>query len=245
MMLKTENLNTFYGKVHVLRDVCIEVEEHEIVCILGPNGAGKSTLLRTLAGLMHPKGGRINFKQMNITELSAEKIVIYGMSLVPEGGSVFTNLPVIDNLILGIYSQQKKLSKEEKTIRLNNVFDLFPILKERETQKAGTLSGGEQRMLAIGRSLMSKPEMLLLDEPSLGLAPLVVKDIFQALQDINKEGTTILLVEQNAKATLEVADRGYLMLLGKVMLSDTSDNLLKREDITTLYLGKKRQFSNK
>lgn len=234
-MLKITDLEVGYGSIAAIKGISLEVNRGEIVTILGANGAGKTTTMRTISKLLKPTSGSIIFKGQDITATPAHKVVSLGMSQAPEGRRVFGILTVRENLLLGAYSQ----SQVDNNI-LDWVYELFPRLKERDKQLAGTLSGGEQQMLAIGRALMSKPEMLLLDEPSLGIAPILVKAIFTQIRKIAETGVTVLLVEQNAKAALKLADRGYVLEVGKIIFSGTSEELLTSERIQEAYLGKKR-----
>jgi branched-chain amino acid transport system ATP-binding protein len=236
IMFEVKDLEVSYGSIKAIKGISIQVAKGEIVTILGANGAGKTTTLRTISRLHDPNAGTILFKGEDITTTPAHKIVSMGISHSPEGRRIFGILTVEENLILGSYSQK---STDKKT--LNWVYDLFPRLAERKRQLAGTLSGGEQQMLAIGRALMSRPEMLLLDEPSLGLAPILVKAIFKTVKEIAHSGVTVLLVEQNAKAALKLADRAYVLEVGKLVLSGTSKELLASEKIQEAYLGKKRR----
>lgn len=233
-MLKVNNIDVFYGNIHALKDVSIEVKESEIVTLIGANGAGKSTLLKTLSGLLKPKSGTISYLSQQINGKQAQAIVKGGISHVPEGRRVFSNMTVEENLELGAY-----LRKDRDGIKkdIANVYDLFPILGERRKQQSGTLSGGEQQMLAMGRALMAKPKLLLLDEPSMGLAPLIVKQIFEIIQMVNQQGTTVLLVEQNANMALSIADRAYVIETGKIVLSGTAKELQESEQVKAAYLG--------
>ncbi len=233
-MLKITDLEAGYGSIAAIKGISLEVNRGEIVTILGANGAGKTSTMRTISKLVKPIRGTIIFKGQDITAMPAHKVVALGMSQAPEGRRVFGILTVRENLLLGAYSQ----SQVDKDV-LDWVYELFPRLKEREKQLAGTLSGGEQQMLAIGRALMSKPDMLLLDEPSLGIAPILVKAIFAQIKKIAATGVTVLLVEQNAKAALKLADRGYVLEVGKIIFSGTSQELLASERIQEAYLGKK------
>lgn len=233
-MLKIENLNVHYGGIHALRGIDIHVEEGKIISLIGANGAGKSTTLRSIMALEKPSKGTITYVGKNITPMKTRDIVGDGLVLVPEGRRVFSNLTVKENLILGAYLRK---DKEQIAKDIEWVYGLFPRLKEREWQKAGTMSGGEQQMLAVGRALMTKPKLLMMDEPSLGLAPLIIKDIFDIIQEINKQGVTILLIEQNAKAALEISDYGYVLEVGKVVLEGKGSDLLVNEDVKKAYLG--------
>lgn len=235
-LLRIENLHTYYGHVHALKGIDLEVEEGEIVTLIGANGAGKSTTLRTISGLVRPREGRIEFNGQVLNQVPAHKIVQMGVCHVPEGRRIFTTLTVMENLMMGAYTL-----KDEKVIRenLQRVFDLFPRLAERKNQLGGTLSGGEQQMLTIGRALMSRPRLLLLDEPSLGLAPMLVKAIFETIREINARGTTILLVEQNARAALKIAHRAYVLETGRVVLSGPAQELMRDERVRKAYLGER------
>lgn len=233
-MFKLENVSTFYGKIPALKKVSLYLEEGEIVTIIGANGAGKTTILKTISGLIHPKEGVILFKKRNIEKLNPHKIVKLGISLCPEGRRIFPTLTVLENLKIGSWTRNniQEIRKDQDMI-----FALFPVLKERINQKGGTLSGGEQQMLAIARSLMSKPRLLLLDEPSLGLAPKMVERIFEVIKEINRQGVSILLVEQNANLALKVAKRGYVLENGKFVLTDYSYKLIENEKVKSAYLG--------
>lgn len=233
-MLKVENINVYYDAIHALKDVSLEVEEGEIVTLIGANGAGKSTLLKTLSGLIRPKNGTIEYEGKSIVKRKVQAIVKAGISHVPEGRRVFPTMSVTENLELGAF-----LRRDKKAIQkdIEHVFELFPRLYERRKQSAGTLSGGEQQMLAIGRGLMAKPKLLLLDEPSMGLAPLLVKQIFNIIEMINKEGTTILLVEQNANMALSIAHRAYVIETGSVVLSGDAKELQTSALVKEAYLG--------
>ena len=233
-MLEVKNLNVHYGVIHALKDVSMEVKEGEIVSLIGANGAGKTTLLHSISGLLKKTSGDIMFLGHSLNKTSAKNIVKEGITQVPEGRHIFPGMSVYENLIIGAYLRKDKEGIKED---LNNVYTLFPRLKERKKQLAGTLSGGEQQMLAMGRALMAKPKILLLDEPSMGLSPLLVKEIFRIIEEINKQGTTILLVEQNAKMALSIADRGYVMETGKIVMSGTGAELIESSDIQKAYLG--------
>ena len=234
MMLVVENINVFYGGIHALKDLTIEVEQGEIVTLIGSNGAGKSTTLNAISGLVRPKSGHILFKGKPIEHMAPHNIVVAGMVQVPEGRRVFAELSVRDNLELGAYTRRDKQGVAHDFQR---VFELFPRLEERKAQPAGTLSGGEQQMLAIGRGLMAAPQLLLLDEPSMGLAPLLVREIFRIVKEINRTGTTILLVEQNARMALSIAHRAYVLETGRVVLADAADNLAQMDEVKKIYLG--------
>jgi branched-chain amino acid transport system ATP-binding protein len=236
-VLSIKNTNVFYGVTHALKEVSLHVERGELVGIIGPNGAGKSTLLNCISGLIRPRTGSIIFKGININHLSPEKIVSQGIVQVPEGRQVFNPLTVLENLELGAYLRFSKGTKKQIEQDLNYVMDIFPILKARKSQQAGTLSGGEQQMLSIGRAIMGKPILMLVDEPSLGLAPLVVMEIFNVLRKLKTEGTTILLVEQNANYALKSADRAYVLENGKITLAGDARALIKNEEVKRAYLG--------
>lgn len=234
-MLKLKNVNTYYGNIQALRDVSLEINEGEIITLIGANGAGKTTTLMSISGIVPPKSGEITFMGKNIQDLSSENIVKMGLCQVPEGRHIFPHLTVTENLDMGAFLRK---DKENIAKDLEYIFDLFPILNERKFQPGGTLSGGEQQMLAISRALMARPKLLLLDEPSLGLAPIIIRQIFDIIKKINKEsGTTVFLVEQNANLALKAADRGYVMENGRITLTDTGENLLKNEDVKNAYLG--------
>jgi branched-chain amino acid transport system ATP-binding protein len=234
-LLHIENLHTYYGSVQALKGINLEVEEGEIVTLIGANGAGKSTTLRTISGLIRPREGQITFGDQDITRLPAHRIVEAGISHAPEGRQIFSTLTVTENLNMGAYS----LGGDTEVIEENRhrVFGLFPRLEERKDQLGGTLSGGEQQMLTIGRALMARPRLMMLDEPSLGLAPMLVKAIFSTVREINARGVTVLLVEQNARAALKVADRGYVLETGHVVLSGPAGELLQDERVRKAYLG--------
>ena len=232
-MLKLDNINLYYGVIHALKNISLEVEQGEIVTLIGANGAGKTSTLRAISGLEPIKSGNITFKGSPLNKVPSNKIVSLGLSHVPEGRRVFPELTVMENLELGAYLRKDKAGIKQD---LEIVFSKFPRLKEREKQAAGTLSGGEQQMLAIGRALMNRPEMLLLDEPSMGLAPLVVKDIFDTIVEINKSGTTVLLVEQNANMALAIAHRAYVLETGKIVTSGNAQDLLNDAAIKNAYL---------
>jgi branched-chain amino acid transport system ATP-binding protein len=232
MLLTIEGLHVSYGRIEALRGVTLDVDDGEIVTLLGANGAGKTTTLRTVSGLLHPTAGAVTFDGQRIDGLKAHEIVALGISHVPEGRRVFPRMSVLENLKMGAYLRRGSLTND-----LERVFTLFPVLKDRRTQDGGTLSGGEQQMLAIGRALMGKPRLLLLDEPSMGLAPLIVTRIFEILGEINSQGTTILLVEQNAAQALQLAGRGYVLETGAVVLNDNADALLSDDRVRSAYLG--------
>jgi branched-chain amino acid transport system ATP-binding protein len=237
-MLKIRNLESGYGSLKVLRKMSMHVSPGEIVTIIGANGAGKSTLLKTISGQLPATSGELIFKGEEIGRLAPEKVVFMGCSLVPEGRQVFSTMTVRENLILGGYVQFSRHGMEIVDADLEKMFSLFPILKERQEQLAGTLSGGEQQMLAIARALMARPAMIMMDEPSMGLAPLIVKEIFQTVARLRDEGNTVLLVEQNARAALKVADRGYVIETGKLVMEGKSDFLLGDREVQRAYLGK-------
>ena len=233
-MLEVNDIHTYYGNIHALKGVSLEVEEGEIVTLIGANGAGKTTTLRTISGLLKPQQGNVVLNGEDTIKYKAHELVYQGIAMVPEGRGVFSNLSVMENLEMGAYSRNDKGQIESD---LDRVFQLFPRLKEREKQKAGTLSGGEQQMLATGRALMAHPSLLLMDEPSMGLAPILVESIFETIKDINKEGTTILLVEQNALMAFSVASRGYVLQTGEIVLHDTVKKLKKNKMVQKAYLG--------
>ncbi len=242
-MLKLKNINTYYGKVHALKNVSLHLAEGEIVTLIGANGAGKTTILNTISGVTPASGGDLLFQKQPIGDLSPDRVVKLGISQVPEGRQVFKPMTVEENLELGAYLRfRSRVPKTEIQQDMLEVFQLFPRLEERRKQAAGTMSGGEQQMLAIGRALMARPKLLLLDEPSMGLAPLVVQEIFRVLQRLRDErGVTILLVEQNAKAALKLADRGYVMETGKVILEGEAGELLENSEVKRAYLGKDKK----
>lgn len=233
-MLKVNNIDVYYGAIHAIKDISIEVPKGEIVTLVGSNGAGKSTTLRTISGLMKPKTGTILFEDKNIVGVPAHKIVDMGLCQVPEGRHVFANMSVMENLELGAYLRS---DKDGIARDLEDVFKKFPRLLERKEQISGTLSGGEQQMLAMGRALMSRPRLLLLDEPSMGLAPLLVKEIFNIIKEINESGTTVLLVEQNANMALSIADKAYVLETGRIALAGTAHELASSEAVRKAYLG--------
>ena len=233
-MLKIDNIDVYYGAIHALKGISLEVKEGEIVTLIGANGAGKSTTLRTISGLLKPKTGSITFLGQEIAGVRAHEIVKKGISQVPEGRRVFAEMTVMENLDLGAFVRKDKAGIQQD---LKHVFELFPRLEERKNQSAGTLSGGEQQMLAMGRALMSRPKLLLLDEPSMGLAPLLIKEIFNIIVDINKSGTTVLLVEQNANMALSIANRAYVLETGRITLSGSAQELAASEDVRKAYLG--------
>jgi branched-chain amino acid transport system ATP-binding protein len=232
-MLELEDVHSFYGNIEALKGISLEVEEGEIVTLIGSNGAGKSTTLRSISGLTPPRVGSIRFKGENIGETAPQEIVQKGISLTPEGRKIFPRMSVRENLDLGAYLRRDADVNSD----LDRVFELFPRLKEREKQKAGTMSGGEQQMLAMGRALMARPQMLLLDEPSMGLAPVLVERIYETVEEINKQGTTILLVEQNANFALGVSNRAYVLEVGQITLSDDSEKLRENPEVQRAYLG--------
>ena len=233
-MLEIEHLNAYYGHIHALKDVSITVEKGEIVTMIGANGAGKSTMLKTTSGLLRPRTGTVKLEGEELTRLAPHTIVTKGVVQVPEGRRIFGQLTVMENLDMGAFTSRDG-GRNRKN--LDRVFDLFPRLKERSKQVAGTLSGGEQQMLAMGRALMTEPRVLLLDEPSMGLAPVLVESIFDTISRLNRAGTTILLVEQNARMALQVARRGYVLQTGQVVLSDSAENLASNETVRQAYLG--------
>src|SRR5438045_2883548 len=234
-LLSVNNLEVCYGVISAIQGVSLEIGQGEVVTLIGSNGAGKTTLLRTISGLLRPRSGSIVWDGSQALErMRPHEIVRLGISHVPEGRQIFANLSVRENLMLGAYQEK---SSERIRQDLDRVFSLFPVLNERKNQRGGTLSGGEQQMLAIGRALMARPKLLLLDEPSLGLAPLIVRKIFQIIRDINAQGTTIFLVEQNAHMALSVAHRGYVLQSGRMILSDKASNLVEHADVNKAYLG--------
>ena len=237
-MLRIKNLHAYYGRIKALDNVSLHVQPGEIVSLIGANGAGKTTILNTISGLIRCAQGEIQFEDKKINGLRPEKIVAAGISQVPEGRQIFGPLTVQENLELGAFLRFKKKEKEAIANDLDWVFQLFPRLKERSEQIAGTLSGGEQQMLAIGRALMSKPKLMLLDEPSMGLAPLIVKDIMNTVSELRATGVTVLMVEQNARASLTISDRGYVLETGRVVLQGPSDELMSDTDVKRAYLGK-------
>ena len=232
MMLKVEDLQVYYGAIHAIKGVSFEVNEGEIVALIGANGAGKSTILKTVSGLMHPRSGKITFMDEDITHTDAYKLLRHGLAHVPEGRRIFLQMTVQENLEMGAFIH-KNLNQDD----LDMVFDLFPRMKERRKQIAGTLSGGEQQMLAMGRALMSSPKLLMLDEPSMGLAPILVDQIFDIVKSLHKAGKTVLLVEQNASKALDLADRAYVLETGKITLSGTGKELKQSDDVRKAYLG--------
>ena len=234
-LLKVTDLVVSYGGIEALKGISFEVDQGQIVTLIGANGAGKSTTLRTISGLVSPRSGRIYFEGRDITDMNAQKIVEMGIAMVPEGRRVFANLTVLENLRIGAYLRKDKTEIEED---INYVYSLFPRLKERSWQLAGTLSGGEQQMLAVGRAVMTRPKMIMMDEPSLGLAPLVVRDIFKIILTLKGTGMTVLLIEQNANAALHACDYAYVMETGRITTSGTGDELLASEAIQEAYLGK-------
>ncbi|MCG9129587.1 ABC transporter ATP-binding protein [Candidatus Poribacteria bacterium] len=234
MMLKLNNIHTYYGNIRAVHGISLEVNAGEKVCMIGANGAGKSTTLMTISGVNVPAEGNIEFEGQDITSTSAEERVTFGISQVPEGRLIFPDMTILENLELGAYIRNDAANVKAD---IDKIFGYFPVLAERRRQRGGSLSGGEQQMLAIGRSLMSNPRLLLLDEPSLGLAPLIVKQIFEIIEQINEEGTTILLVEQNAQLALNVTDRGYVMETGEITIDGTSSDLLADERVRQAYLG--------
>lgn len=235
-MLSVENVSSYYGSVNALSDISLNINDHEIIAVIGSNGAGKSTLMKSIMGIVKPKTGRIVFNDTELTKLKASKIVYRGISYVPEGRAIFPEMTVLDNLEMGAFS--KKYTSDEFKEHIESIFSLFPRLKERSKQLAGSLSGGEQQMLAVGRGLMSDPKLLMLDEPSLGLAPIVVENLFEIISEIHQErNLPIILVEQNAFAALKMSDRGYVLENGRITLSGRSEELLESEDVKKSYLG--------
>ncbi|MFP3928234.1 MAG: ABC transporter ATP-binding protein [Desulfobacteraceae bacterium] len=234
MLLELENIKTYYGNIRALKGISMGVDEGEIVCLIGANGAGKSTTLMTISGVLVPIEGDVIYRGRSIAGVRADHIVQMGVCQVPEGRMIFPLLSVMENLDMGAYLRKDRAGVKED---IERVFELFPVLQERQKQHGGTLSGGEQQMLAIGRALMSRPKLLLLDEPSLGLAPIVVDSIFETIRQINEQGTTILLVEQNAQIALQLSQRGYVLETGEIALADTSAELLANEKVRQAYLG--------
>jgi len=232
-MLKISNMNAYYGNIYAVKDISFDVKPNEVVTLIGANGAGKSTILKTISGLMRSKTGSVSFMDREIGSLAPHNIVKLGLAHVPEGRRIFLSMSVMENLEMGNFTQ----SKSDMDVRIEEIFERFPRLKERQKQVAGTLSGGEQQMLAIGRALMSKPKLLMLDEPSMGLAPLLVEQIFEIVKELSKSGVTILLVEQNAQMALSVADRGYVLETGQIITSDRADVLLADDSVRKAYLG--------
>ena len=233
-MLKIDNINVYYGAIHALKGISVEVNQGEIVTLIGANGAGKSTILRTISGLLRTKTGEINFEGQNIAGMKAQDIVKLSISQVPEGRRVFSNMTVLENLELGAYIRTDSAGIQQD---IEKIFDRFPQLTKRRSQLAGTMSGGEQQMLAMGRALMSRPRLLLLDEPSMGLAPLLVREIFSIIKEINATGTTVLLVEQNAHMALSIANRAYVLETGRITLSGDAKELAASEAVRKAYLG--------
>ncbi|CFW99300.1 ABC transporter-like [Syntrophomonas zehnderi OL-4] len=233
-MLTINEIDVYYGAIHALKKMSLAVEEGTIVTLIGANGAGKTTTLKTISGILRPKNGTVVYKGKDISKTAPEKIVSLGISQVPEGRRVFQTMSVMENLEMGAYLRK---DKKEIAADMENVFVRFPRLKERRKQMAGTLSGGEQQMLAIGRALMARPELLLMDEPSMGLAPLLVKEIFEIIKDINARGTTILLVEQNANMALSIADQAFVIETGEIVLKGSAQQLMKSEEVKKAYLG--------
>jgi len=239
-MLKVRNLDAGYGKLRVLKNISLHVDGGEIVAMIGANGAGKTTLLHTIAGLVRPTDGQVEFNGRDCRRIAARTVVASGCSLVPEGRQVFASLSVEENLVLGGYILQKKEGKTSLLQELEHQYELFPVLRERRKQLAGTLSGGEQQMLAMGRALMSRPRLVMMDEPSTGLAPLIVRNIFKVIVRLREEGNTVLLVEQNARAALSIADRGYVLETGKIILQGPAEDLLADKDVQRAYLGREK-----
>lgn len=233
-MLKVENINVYYGAIHALKGISLEVKQGEIVTLIGANGAGKTTILKSISGLLVPKSGTISFEGKEITGIPAPSIVKMGLIQVPEGRRIFANMSVLENLELGAFLDNDKAAVKK---RMENVFGRFPRLAERKNQSSGTLSGGEQQMLAMGRALMSKPRLLLMDEPSMGLAPILVQEIFSIIKEINEQGTTVLVVEQNAHQALSIAQKAYVLETGKIVLSGTAEEVAASEDVKKAYLG--------
>lgn len=237
-MLELDGVSAFYGRIQALRSVSIDVKDGEVVTIIGANGSGKTSLLRTISGILRAREGTVEFNGADLTHLPPKKIVEAGIVHVPEGRQVFPTLTVKENLEMGAYSRRRSVSREQLREDFEQMFAMFPVLKQRLAQKAGSLSGGEQQMLAVARALLAKPKLLLLDEPSMGLAPKVTEMIFSVLHELNRSGLTILLVEQNAVLALSVAHRGYVLANGKIILQDTCDNLVSNDDVRKIYFGK-------
>ncbi len=237
MIMEISELNTWYGSIHAVKRISLNVEQGEIVSVIGSNGAGKTTLLNSVVGIVRPASGRIVYINKDITSLPAHKTINMGMSIVPEGREVFSSLTVYENLRMGLKKRISKINHNQFESEARSLYEMFPRLKERTNQPAGTLSGGEQQMLVIARALISKPQLLLLDEPSLGLAPIIVQEIFDVLQKLKKEGVTVLLVEQRANEALAIADRGYVIENGEVVIQGTSEELKENEDVAKAYLG--------
>lgn len=233
-MLEVKDLEVYYGVIQAIKGVSFHVDKGEVIALIGANGAGKTTTLHTVAGLLAPKKGSVVFEGQDITKIPAHKIVSLGMAHVPEGRRVFAELSVYENLKMGAYTRKDKTEIEEN---LQHIYERFPRLKERKNQMAGTLSGGEQQMLAMGRALMSKPKIILMDEPSMGLSPILVNEIFDIIQEVSKSGTTVLLVEQNAKKALSIADRAYVLETGQISLEGKAEDLLRDDSIKKAYLG--------
>ncbi|AND38699.1 MULTISPECIES: ABC transporter ATP-binding protein [Cytobacillus] len=234
-MLKVNGINAFYGKIQVLKSISLEVEEGSIVTILGANGAGKTTTMKTISGLLKPQAGSIQFQGQDVTGLRPDQLLRKGIALVPEGRQILSGMTVLENLEMGAYHRKDNEIDQD----IKNVMERFPILEERQKQLGGTLSGGQQQMLAIARAILSKPKLLLLDEPSMGLAPLIVADIFKIIKEINEAGTTVLLVEQNARQALKISDYGYVLETGKMVAEGSSQKLLNDPRIMEAYLGRK------
>ncbi len=233
MLLELKDVHTYYGRIHALQGISLEVRRGEIVTLIGANGAGKTTILKTISGLLHARQGQVLFKGTDITQRPAHSLVKAGIGHAPEGRRIFSRLTVYENLQMGAFTRTQAEAHED----IKRIYDLFPRLRERATQQGGSLSGGEQQMLAVGRALMSRPSVLLLDEPSLGLSPILVQEIFAIITEINAGGTTILLVEQNALQALHVAHRGYVLQTGRVILADKADRLAANQDVRRAYLG--------
>ncbi|MDO5688835.1 MAG: ABC transporter ATP-binding protein [Tissierellia bacterium] len=234
-MLEVKDLNVFYGNIHAIKDASLRVEEGEIISLIGANGAGKTTMLQTISGILRSKSGSVSYKGADITKTRAHEILRMGIAQVPEGRQVFANLSVLDNLEMGAFSV--KASAEDKAALRERFFDRFPRMKERANQMAGTLSGGEQQMLAMGRAIASRPQLMILDEPSMGLSPIFVKEIFETIKKLNEEGTTILLVEQNAMMALSISDRAYVLETGSIVMEGTSQELANDDRVKKAYLG--------
>jgi branched-chain amino acid transport system ATP-binding protein len=240
-MLRLKNINSYYGQVHVLKNVSMHINEGEILTLIGANGAGKTTTLNSINGLIPPREGKIFFRDNEVTGTKPDRLVEKGIAQVPEGRQIFRPMTVFENLELGGYLIYKSHGRRQLTADIEKMYDMFPILKEREGQYAGTLSGGEQQMLAIAMALMCRPKLLLMDEPSMGLAPLIIREIFNTIVKLKEAGVTVLLVEQNAKAALKIADRGYVMETGKIILEEKASELLENREVQRAYLGREKQ----
>ncbi len=232
-LLSVKDVNTYYGQIHILQGISMEIKPGELVCLLGGNASGKSTTLKTILGIVKPRSGTVEFDGMDVTDKSTTFRISHGMAIVPENRRLFAPMTVLENLEMGAYLREDDFSED-----LNDVYELFPLLAERRNQLAGTLSGGEQQMVAMGRALMSKPKLLLMDEPSMGLAPILVEQSFEIIQRVHKAGVSILVVEQNANMALSIADHGYVLATGRIVLADTASELREHEDLKKAYLGR-------